>query len=166
MLLTTLVDTLVTHLNDRVLKWTAEDITVKAELDVMPDSVDALSVFIVPHFFQPTVDRLHTRGNRSLNKNINELLIVQLMLAKKFTELPSSTTVGIGNWATDVKPMIDTWQRATEQLILWETSEVTLQDIEPGPPEPIELDNRVYAVLTTFSWSTSPCVTAHELPSS
>ena len=166
MLLTTLVETLVTHLNDNVIKWTSESITVTAELDVMPDTVDSLSVFIMPQFVQPTIDRLKARGNRSSNKQVSELLIVDLILAQKFSELPTATTKGIANWSTEASTLMDTWQRVMEQIILWETKEVTLEDIEPGPPEPLEIDNRVYAVKTTFSWQTNLCVTAHELPSS
>ena len=166
MLLTTLVNSLVTHLNANKSKWTLEDITVRAELDVMPDDVTSLSVYIMPQFVQPSLDRLKTRGNRGLNKQLNELLIVDLVLAQKFSELPNSTTKGVGNWATEVTTMIDTWQRTTEQLCLWEQEDVTLEDVDPGPPEPVELDNRVYAVRTSFSWNTTPCVTQHELSSS
>jgi len=162
MLLGDLVDNLVVHLNDNKAKWTEEDITVSAELDVMPDEVDTLKVYVMPMMVQPMIEGDKQRGTRH---SIKELLIVALLLAQKFSEIPDTSTEGVGNWSTEVKPLVNTWHRTQNVMMMYESPQLTIEGIEPTPPEPIQLDERVYAVMTTFSYEQVVCDTQHDLSS-
>ena len=164
MLLTELVESIVEYLNTNRALWTDDDtLTVKAELDAIPGDTEELIVFVTPQSIQPLIESTKTRGRRS---STQELLVCSLILAKQFVEVPTETTQGIANWTTEVLPLINTWQRAQEVLLRYETPTLTLTGVEPSPPEPIQQDMRIYAVMTTYSFEQSQCDTAHELPSS
>lgn len=160
MLLTELVETLTTHLNDNKSLWTQEDITVTSELDATPDPTNNLLVYVMPQAIQPIVEGAMQRGRQKFNK---ELLIVSLVLAKNFTELVADTTMGVANWTTEIVPIINTWQRTQEVLMKYQIPSLTLSGVEPSPPSPIKEDLSVYAVMTTFSYEQVVCDSAHEL---
>lgn len=158
MLLTELAEALQAHLNSSPEKWNEDGITAGLELDPMSDFINDLKVYITPNFALPVLTPA-SRGNRT---QITEVLYCTLLVGKKF-QLPTSGE-GVATWA-EAKALVSLWQRAQTFLLKYENPDLTLVDIEPSEPEPVQLDLRNYVARTLVGYEQTPCVTAHELVS-
>ena len=161
MLLTDLAEALTEHLNSSPGKWAGDlEVLAKTELDPSKLMLPELGVYILPQF----VD-YNTEPTGARNKVIQALvstLHVSLVVSKVFLELPISD--GVANW-DEVKVIQDVRQRAEIWILQFPPIPgLTVAGVDPNALEELELDNRNFVALTTFSYQQSTCGEEDLLP--
>jgi len=159
MLLTELAEAVTAHLNSSPERWAGDlEVIAKTELDPSLTMLKELGVFILPQFVDYNMEVSAARGAPQVFVN---MLHVSLIVSKVFEELPID--VGVANWS-EAKVILDIRQRAEIWILQFATPKLTLMAVDPNALEELELDNRNFVALTTFSFQQSSCATKDLLP--
>lgn len=157
MLLTNLVETLVTYLNSNTEVWAEElSIAAKAELDPSAIVLSDLGVYLVPNFVAYNLEGIKPRGQAI---GTNDTLYVDLIVSRVFSELPSGD--GVANW-NEAKVLMNIRERCERRLIAWDGVGLTIVSIDPNPLVQLELDHRNFVAITTFGYEQTSCKSEHE----
>lgn len=135
-------------------------VLAKTELDPSKALLDELGVYIMPQFIDYGIEASRPRGQPKILSNT---LHVSLVVSKVFVDLPIGS--GVANW-DEAKIILDVRQRAELWLMQFSTSSMTIIGAEAEPLEELELNNRNFVALTTFSFEQSSCGTEDLLPAS
>jgi hypothetical protein len=159
MLLTTLAEAVTAHLNSSPERWAGDlEVEAKTELDPSKMMLQELGVYVMPQFVDYSMEISGARGAPQALVNI---LHISLVVSKVFEELPID--VGVANWS-EAKVIQDVRQRAEIWILQFATPKLTLMGVDANALEEIELDNRNFVALTTFSFQQSSCATEDLLP--
>ena len=153
MLLSELAEAVTNYLNAQRSEWAPETVVAKTELDPDKMLINGLGVYIVPITINYSSDGVAPRGGII---PIQRALRLALVISRVFSQLPTMGSDGVTNWE-EAKIMLDTTEKAEKVIMGFQTSALTLIDVEPNPIEELELDHRNFVCLTSFAWQEVEC---------
>jgi len=153
MLLTELAESVTAFLNDRRADWAPESVTAKTELDPDKMLLNELGVYITPLVVNYGFDGVQSRGGAI---TIQRSMRLALIVSRVFTELRPMGSDGVTTWE-EAKNLVDCRERAEKVIIQYQTSSLSLLDVDPDPIEELELDHRNFIAMTSFTWQDIEC---------
>lgn len=110
-----------------------------------------MKVIITPELVQQTVES--SQGRRRL-VNTNEILIIHLIVGKRFTDMPNNDDVA--PWF-ECKELLDIYHKSQRFLMFNWPEKVRLVSVEPHPVDEQQMDYRNFNVFTTFGYEQITC---------